>query len=218
MKYSNQGSIKNKDRTKPKINLRVVLTSIFGALLIVKIINLQIHIDNLSIFINFKPINRLSLKEREKIEKVKKENPPVVNKPKIVVFNPSVEITNWKDGSIVYGEKVYGAITAGFDISFLNIGNSEARDVVIKWDITDNGRPITGLNKKIESLKPNELVTIKYGPHISAQGYGVLTLLASYSYVAPVVGERYAEQFKGQVEYTTEKDNQGKLYNFSPLK
>lgn len=159
--------------------------------------------------------------------KPRKIPPAVSSRSKVVIAGPSVAFTNWKDGSIVYGEVVNGCVTAGFDIKFLNIGEVDAENITTKWTIYDNGRYITGLNEWLtkigrnplvtERLKPNNMVSIKYGPHVTVAGKGTLELTLDYEYTDSKTGEKYSGQYKGFVDYGTEKNNKPKTYLVSPL-
>lgn len=164
---------------------------------------------------------------REKLQELKTPKTPFANRSKLIVVSPSVTITNWLDGSVVYGETVTGCVTASFDIKFLNIGGVNAKDITTKWTILDNGNNITGLNEWLEFLKQPPLVikdlatgniiSIKYGPHIGASGLGTLKLVLDYQYTDVKTGERYSEQYNGYVDYTTMKNSKVKFYLLSPF-
>lgn len=167
-------------------------------------------------------------KLKEEIAKLKVSKVPFPDRPNVVIVNPSVTFTNWEDGSIVYGEVVNGCVTAGLDIKFLNIGGIEAKNITTKWTILDNDNRITGLNEwlteflrrdplVIKTLLSNQIVSIKYGPHIGASGEGTLKLTLDYQYTNAATGEIYSGQYKGFVDYKTIKNNQPKLYLFSPI-
>ncbi|MFA5499741.1 MAG: hypothetical protein WC404_01535 [Candidatus Omnitrophota bacterium] len=173
-------------------------------------------------------------KYKEENERLKKEleqlRPTIAeyaNRPKIVVGSPSVIITNWKDGSIVYGEKVNGCVTANFNINLVNIGGHEAINLTQNWKIVDNDNPITGLNEWrkligkgpliIKSLSPSSVANLIYGPHITCYGAGTLDLIIEYEYTDAVSNEKYTEQFKGRVEYKAEKNSKPKFYLITPI-
>ncbi len=162
------------------------------------------------------------------IEKATFSITPFSDRPKVIVI-PSVTITNWEDGSIVYGEKVNGCVTASFDIKLLNIGGKEARDVKTKWSIIDNDSKITGMDEWLtvylhkdpfiaKSLVPGTMYSLIYGPHIGASGRGVLKLVLDYEYMDADTGTAYSEQYKGFVNYNTIKNNKGMFYLLSPLR
>ena len=149
--------------------------------------------------------------------------PPFSDRPKIGVASPSVTIVNYTE------DIANGLVKAGLQVTFVNIGGVTASDIKTKWTIYDNGYVITGLDKWLESQgqkpfvitelssKLNNAFTVIYNPDIGASGVGRLELILDYEYTNFKTGENYAEQYRGFVEYKTEKNNKPKQYLFTPM-
>ena len=145
----------------------------------------------------------------------KEKNPvPSPDRPRIAVAGASVTFINFIDNS-----EHTGLVKAGFNIPFVNIGGVNAKDLTTKWTITDNGNNITGLdnwltlyqkqpNMVIQDIFPNGAVSIQYSPDIGASGIGTLELTLDYEYTNATTGEKYTGQYKGIVDYRTEKNSQ----------
>lgn len=144
---------------------------------------------------------------------------PFPDRPKIGIASPSVIFVN----------VARGLVKAGLQVTFVNIGGVVASDIKTKWTIYDNGNVITGLDKWIESQgqkpfvitelspKMDNAFTVFYNPDIGASGVGRLELILDYEYTNSKTGENYAKQYRGFVEYKTEKNNKPKQYLFTPM-
>lgn len=182
-------------------------------------------------YLDEKAVKKLVEENRPIGDAIKQYNsviPEFFGRPKVVII-PAVTVTNWPDGSIVYGEKLpNGCVTANFDVKLLNIGGKEAKDLkTTKWTILDNGRKITGFNEWLEVIKqkphvkdalpPRTMYNLKYGPHIGAAGKGNLRLILDYEYFDAETDTKYIEQYGGFVNYETAKNGTGIFYLLSPL-
>ena len=142
-------------------------------------------------YLDEKAVKKLEEENKPIGEVIKQYNsatPQFSDRPKVVTI-PTATVTNWPDGSIVYGEKLdNGCITASFDVKLLNIGGKIAKDLkTTKWTILDNGFKITGFNEWLEFIKqqpyvkdilpPGTMYNLIYGPHIGAAGKGNLKLI-----------------------------------------
>lgn len=148
---------------------------------------------------------------------------PFSDRPKIGIASPSVTFVNYTE------DIARGLVKAGLQVAFVNIGGVVASDIKTKWTIYDNGNVITGLDKWIESQgqkpfvitelspKMNNAFTVFYNPDIGASGVGRLELILDYEYTNSKTGENYAKQYRGFVEYKTEKNNKPKQYLFTPM-
>ncbi|GEM_PF-2799222 len=186
---------------------------------------------NNNFYLNKEEVKKLIESEKPIGEAIKQYNPSIPefsNRPKVVII-PTVTVTNWPNGSIVYGEKLdNGCITATFDVKLLNIGGKVAKDLkTTKWTILDNGFKITGLNEWLEVIKQKPYVkdflpsgtmyNLIYGPHIGSAGKGNLKLILDYDYTDLETGINYTEQYGGFVNYETTKNGSGVFYLLSPL-
>lgn len=146
---------------------------------------------------------------------------PLPDRPKVVVASPSVTFVNYTN------DIQTGLVKAGFNIPFINIGGIDAKGLITKWTITDNGNPITGLddwlmkylhqeNMIIQYVPSNTASNIYYNPDIGASGTGTLELTLDYEYANVVTGEKYNGQYKGVVYYKTEKNNQPVMLLLTP--
>ncbi len=152
----------------------------------------------------------------------KARNPiPSPDRPKVVVAGASVTFVNYTD------DIQNGLVKAGFNIPFVNIGGVNAKDLSVKWTIADNGNNITGLDKwltfylkqpnmVIQDIPSNGAVSIQYNPDIGAGGIGTLELTLDYEYANSITGEKYTGQYKGIVDYRTEKNNQPTVRLLTP--
>ena len=169
--------------------------------------------------------NEESIREIDRLkedDQLRKEiNAPFSNRPKVLVADPTVSFVNYTE------DIAQGLVKALFDIKFLNIGGVEAKDIVTRWKIIDNGFPVTGLNEWltkylkqkpliIKNLEPNRIVSLMYNPDIGAGGAGTLELVLEYEYTDPKSGKKYSDKFDGFIDYKTEKNNKSKIYRFSP--
>ena len=143
------------------------------------------------------------------------------NRPKVVVVNPSVTFVNYTD------DIQKGLVKAGFDIPFVNIGGVDAKGLATKWGITDNGDHRTGLdewltkflhqeNMVIQSIPSGTATSIFYNPDIAAIGVGTIELNLDYEYSDAITGQKYTDQYKGMVDYRTEKNNKPKRLLLTP--
>ncbi len=182
-------------------------------------------------YLDEKDVKKLEEENRPIGDAIKQYNPVLPqfsDRPKVVII-PTVTVTNWPDGSSVYGEKLpNGCVTAGFDVKFLNIGGKEAKDLkTTRWIILDNSRKITGFNEWLEVIKqkpyvkdilpPRTIYNLRYGPHIGAAGNGNLRLVLDYEYADTETDIKYTEQYGGFVNYETVKNGVGVFYLLSPL-
>lgn len=148
--------------------------------------------------------------------------------PLVIVANPSVRITRWKEGEVLYGEKIGpGTVTAGFQITFVNIGNVTANEVKAEWRIVDNGNTITNPDDWLRSinrqpwgpanLPPGAKALFQYGPHISASGVGTLELFLKISYQNALTGKNHSKEYRGFVDYSVSKVGDSKGYLLTPV-
>ncbi|MCQ9206392.1 MAG: hypothetical protein NG740_00700 [Omnitrophica bacterium] len=162
-------------------------------------------------------------KLKEKIEELESYRGSFPNRPKLAIANPRVTMINYTADVVPAG-----LVKGGFEITFFNIGGVEAKDLVTKWTIVDNGRRITGLNEwlteylgqrplVIKNIPSENARSLKYVPDMTTYGKGKIALTLDYSYINANTGETYSERYKGFVLYEIPKDNKPIDYNFSKL-
>ena len=121
-----------------------------------------------------------------------------------------------------------GLVKGGFDITFFNVGEVEAKDVMTKWTIIDHGRKITGLNEWlmsyldqapliIKSIPSQTASSLKYVPDMTTYGAGEIILKIDYSYIDANTNKTYTEQYKGSTYYKILPNNIPKAFAFVKL-
>jgi len=134
--------------------------------------------------------------------------------PNIEVIDPLVAIVNYTD---IEGRR--GLVKAGFQIPLINTGDTNAKDLTVKWKIYDEGNYITSPDEYfktgpmgIADFPSNKGTMLLYAPDIGCTGQGTIKLILDYSYTNPLTGEKVSKQFVGSAKYKANKDD--KVYPF----
>lgn len=146
----------------------------------------------------------------EELLKLKQYQHPFPDRPKIGIVEPSVTFVNYIDNP----PQFTGLVKAGINIPLLNIDGITAKNVITKWKIFDNGRPITSASDYfgydpylIDELPPNTARKLYYNPDIGASGTGTFEIELDVEYTNANTGEKYADHYRGITDYRAQKDN-----------
>lgn len=148
------------------------------------------------------------------------------DRPMLLIANPKVTLINYTPDVVPNG-----LVKGGFEITFINIGGVNAKDVMTKWSITDNERKITGLDEwlteylgqrplVIKNIPSGEVRSISYVPDMTTYGKGKITFLLEYSYINPKTSEKYMGYYSGFTIYEIAPNNipQSFVFNEIPTK
>lgn len=143
------------------------------------------------------------------------------DRPMLLIANPKVTLINYTKDVVPNG-----LIKGGFEITFINIGGVDAKDVMTEWTIIDNERKITGLNEWltkylgqppliIKTIPPAEARSLTYVPDMTAYGKGKIIFILDYSYTNSKTGEKYSGRYSGFTIYEIPQNNVSQSFIFN---